>query len=182
MTWWGFLLLGLVLIATTTVVVYLVVRRVRVDVDRVALAASREARTQALLEIERKKKRRLEEIAVELEAKLVANREWFAGKMEEIDADIDDDYDALLSDDDALLGRLAELLRADAPESPEGARGEGDADEEGGARADEGNPPDPRHPRASDEGVREATPDVAGDDGEDPPGRDGADKGGEGGG
>ena len=189
MSWWGFLIFGLALVAATAVVVYLLVRRVRVDVDRVALAASREARTQALLEAERKKRRRLEEIAADLERKLVANREWFAGRLEEIDEDIGKEYNALLSDDDALLGRLAELLRgkndglglgvvADAVEElkslpPEGDRGEGDGDEAGRAGADGGDPPDPRHPRADPEVVREAGPDGGGAGGEDPPGRGG---------
>lgn len=177
MPWYGFLIFGLALVATTALVVWLLVRRVRVDVDRVALSASREARTQALLEVERRRRKRLEEIAVDLERKLVSNREWYAGKLEEIDDDVDEEFNLLLSDDDALLGRLAELLRAndglglgtvaDAVDEinalpPEGARGEGDDDKEGSAGADGGNPPDPRHPRASDDGDRPTDPDDGG--------------------
>jgi hypothetical protein len=143
MPWWGYLVFGLTLVIATAIVVYLLVRRVRVDVDRVALAASREARTQALLEVERRKRKRLEEVSAELERKLLANREWFDGKLGEIDDELEDEYNSLLADDDALLGRLAELLRGDAPA---GATREGPEAEEGPTGEYGRDPTDPTHP------------------------------------
>lgn len=175
MPWWSLLIFGVALVAATAVVVYLLVRRVRIDVDRVALAASREAKTQALLEIERKRRARLEEIAGELETKLRLNREWMTKRLEDIDAEIDDEFRDLASSDDALFARLAELLRG-RPSA--GARGEGPGAEEGGAGEDGRDPPDPRHPRAPAQGERAAGPDGGGDGGEDAEGRGGEDRGG----
>ena len=160
MPWYYLLIFGAALVAATAVVVYLLVRRVRVDVDRVALATSREARTQAMLEAERRRRERLEEVAIELRGRLEGNRKWFEERLNEIDDSLDDDYRRLLGDDDALLGRLAELLRGGIAAA--GAPGEGPPDEGRRAGADGGDPPDAGDARGADEGARAEDGDGAG--------------------
>jgi hypothetical protein len=154
MPWWGFLIFGVVLIGATALVTYLLVRRAVGAIDRNALAASEKARVEEELAAERKKKAELEAAAGELRARLEANRAWYEKTKEKIDEELDKEYADLSRDDDALLGKLAELLGG--AEAPGGAEGEGPGDEEGRARGERGDPTQPGGAPEDPEGPRGA--------------------------
>lgn len=68
----------------------------------------------------------LNQIAADLDAKLAAHRAWMSKKLEASGAEIDEEYEALARDDDALLRRLDRALGRG---SDDDATGPGDRQE-----------------------------------------------------
>jgi hypothetical protein len=147
MTWWALLIFGVALVAATALIVWLITRRVRVDVDRVALSVSKEVRLKEELRLERSKRERLGLIAEELRERLEKNRIWFETRMEDIDEEVEKDFKDLASNDGALFDRLADLIGGRTEDvtpvvTPSGVGGEGRQVEKGREGEDGGDPPD----------------------------------------
>ncbi len=150
MPWWGFLIFGLVTVTLTAIVVYLVVTRAVESIDRRALKASTKERENVEIEADRKRKTKTEVIAVELRKKLAKNHSVMIKKLEKANAEIDNEYRALVRYDRAILDRLAELIAGgsndftdDSTGDPAKLKGKSADPEKGSARGNIGDPTKP---------------------------------------